>query len=165
MPHKKADASQPDHEQKALVHKIDELLSLEPVAPLEAPAETPKAVPEKPKPVITEAVVPADASEPIDIFKGVADIPAVVVEAPEPPSEPDNASVLTKPELPAETVDSATQSRATIDLDDSEVNKAVDDILIKDGDALLAAEDAIATTEPHAPPHTTSQGFIKKLFK
>lgn len=163
MPHKKADSAEPDHQQKALEHKIDELLSLEPVTPLEAPEAALVSSVAKPKPVLEAAVVPADTSEPIDIFKGVAEVPAVVVEAEaESEPEPEPAS---EAEPSDETVETVAKTTATIDLDDKEVDKAVDDIMIHDGDALLAAEDAVASLEPSIEAKPKPSGLIKKLFK
>ena len=155
MAHKKDDASADVPQHSALERKIDELLSLDPLEPVE-PAPTPKV--KKSKAALSEISVPASKDEPIDIFKGLSTA--------RPLEAGPNADVPPAETLPEPENQVVADPTSPVNLEDAELDKAVDEVVISEGDALLAAEDVAAKLEPH--PKVESQkrsGIIKKLFK
>ncbi len=125
MARKKNAKDQPSAEDQALHERVYEMMELD-----------------RSKELKTARSVDAKPSEqtPIDIFKDLKSEPPVVEAEPAPESE---AVPETEPE-PEPVEVPIKPSPQPIDIEDAEIDKVVDEVLISEGDDLLAAEDIAA---------------------
>lgn len=76
--------------------------------------------------------------------------------------EPETPSVVAAEDSGSEST--AQLPGATDDESDSEIDKAIDDIVVKEGDDILAAEDAVVAAAFVPPPKPSLKDKIKKFF-
>lgn len=167
MAKKKQDQTEASTENHKLVRKVDEMLSTEPLPALPLPEPPKDGLKEKilsikstskdeaPKD-LAEALkgIKLDDQPPEELHNSTADVTEESAESPKndalPASEERPASELTEPR---------TKQPLSTNLDDKETDKAVDEIAAKEGDTILALEDA--KTESLRPP--AAPGWRAKL--
>lgn len=180
MSHKKADHQEPSEEQ-VLIDKVDAMMDLERQHKTEVVSSGPAA-----SALAPAASAPASA-EPIDIFKdlktepptsGIEEEPAEpkpVIQTQEPTDALPDKSPDAPPNQPADADQSTDQPLPPLaenvadnnpDLDDTLTEQAVEEVVLAESDALLAAEDIIANNSPPIKP--ANQGFkvkVKRLLE
>ncbi|MEK7599598.1 MAG: hypothetical protein AAB462_00995 [Patescibacteria group bacterium] len=178
MHNKESDEPDKSAEEKALEHKVDQMLSTKPVA-----ASPPPTPPKPPK--LVEPVTPTVARE-IQTAPKLPDTTppephkAYKLETPtEPPivialADAEEPKSIEEPVLkPAEESESSEPISQPVDaetpipddpLEDGATNKAVDEIVAKEGDTLLALDDAkAARSQPKEP--TGFKAKLASIFK
>lgn len=151
MARKKDVGDQPSAEEQALHERVYEMMELDRSKELKAA----RGVDAKP---------PGQA--PIDIFKDIKTEAPVAEAEPAPEPQPVEARIkpvapVGKPKVPkASTIKPSLQP---IDIEDAAIDKVVDEILISEGDDLLAAEDVAGQTKKLSDS-PKSESKIKRLF-
>lgn len=154
MLHRKNADKQPSAEEQALHQRVYDMMELDRSKQVEAAkkAEEESAV------IPEEAVVPPSSAEPLDIFKGLkTDSPITQIEPETINPEPPEAEA-----VPAELPQANTQE--LVDLYDDAIDKVIDEIVVSESDALLAAEDLAANLKT-LPPKPKSKSKLGRLFK
>lgn len=161
MPKKKPEEPEQSADDKALEHRVDVMMSTElaEVSALAAeklgdkkPADTSdakedqKTAPKLP-PKLTKVVEAAEAHKPPIVITMADETEAETEPEPEPAPAPEPAPVQTQENDP---------------LEDSGTDEAVDDIVAKEGDTILAVGDAMVAREQRtASPGQTSGGTTR----
>jgi hypothetical protein len=165
MPKKKPEEPEQSADDKALEHRVDVMMSTElaevsalaaeklgakkPAGKSDTAAEQ-KTVPKLPA-KFTKAIEAPEASEP----KVPAEPPIVITLADEAEAEPE-------PEPAPAPEPAQSQTQENDPLEDSSTNEAVDDIVAKEGDTILAVGDAmVAREQKTASLGQTSGGTAK----
>jgi hypothetical protein len=168
MAKKKDIAATRTSEEEALIARVDAMMNTNLTEPLKAPPVKNKDEKQPP---------------PLDIFKDVPNAPTQIVvstkEAAGPPNLPGKAS---KPSPKKADIKSEVQSNppkiekiepapipGTTIIDNQEIDKAVDEIVVREADTVLAVEDArlqqkIAQAAPPAHPHRFLRGVMTVLM-
>ncbi len=160
MTRKKNADDQLSAEEQALQQRVYEMMELDRSKALKA-AQIAQTAPEKQESlsVASEPEVSAELEqpEPIDIFKSLK-TESPITEAPEETQVAETAE-------PEEFVKSKEAIKdEPVFIDDEAMDKVIDEIIVSESDALLAAEDIVAQQKT-LPPKPKSKSTLGRIFK